>query len=246
MKSYQIHFIRHGLTDGNVKGQYIGSTDLSLCEDGRKAVEELCENYEYPGASAFITSPMKRCTETLSIIYPQAVHIPIEDLRECDFGLFEGMTAKELEKSPSFAEWISGDASVPPLDGESGEHFANRVCSAFEQIVSGLMKTGTTSCVIMTHGGVISMLLSKYGLPQAQPVDWPCEPGCGYTVRIHPQLWASGRVMEVCSRLPYSSDDEEDEDEHMTVEEFLTGEYLDEDFEFDEEDLGDFYNPDME
>jgi len=32
----------------------------------------------------------------------------------------------------------------------------------------------------------------------------------------------------------------------MTVEEFLTGEYLDENFEFDEEDLGDFYNPDME
>lgn len=245
MKSYQIHFIRHGLTNGNAQGKYIGSTDLPLNKEGRESISSLCEQYIYPGAAAFITSPMKRCTETLKIIYPDANQLPIEDLRECDFGLFEGMTAKELEKSPSFSEWISGDASVSPPDGESGEHFSTRVCSAFEQIVKGLIKTGTTSCVIMTHGGIISMLLSRYGLPKAEPVDWLCEPGHGYTVRIHPQLWDSGRVMEVCSRLPYAREDEEDEP-FVSVEEYLTGFSSEDDFDYDEDDLGDFYNPDME
>ena len=247
MKSYQIHFIRHGLTDGNVKGKYIGSTDLPLCRQGTEAIKELCERYDYPGAAAFITSPMKRCTETLSIIYPEAHQIPIEDLRECDFGLFEGMTAKELEKSPSFSEWISGDATVAPPDGESGEHFSARVCSAFEQIVNGLMKIGTTSCVIMTHGGIISMLLSRYGLPKAEPVDWPCEPGCGYTVRIHPQLWMSGRVMEVCDRLPLERASDQHDEPAMTAEEFLTGESSERELDYDDDlDLGDFYDPDME
>jgi len=234
MKSYQIHLIRHGLTEGNINGQYIGSTDLPLCSEGKTAIRKLNKEYEYPGAAAFITSPMKRCTETMKLIYPKVNQIPIEGLRECDFGLFEGMTAKELEKSSSFSEWMSGDASISPPDGESGEHFAQRVCSTFEQIVSGLMKTGTTSCVIMTHGGVISTLLSRYGLPKAEPVDWPCEPGCGYTVRIHPQLWMSGQVMEVCSRLPYLPEAEEDDEPDMVSSDDDYG------------DLGDFYNPDME
>lgn len=245
MKSYQIHLLRHGLTDGNVKGKYIGSTDLPLSKAGAEAIKALKKEYSYPGAGAFITSPMKRCTETLSILYPKANQIPIEGLRECDFGLFEGMTAKELEKSPSFSEWISGGASVSPPDGESGEHFANRVCSTFEQIVGGLMKTGTTECVIMTHGGVISTLLSRYGLPKAEPVDWPCEPGCGYTVRIHPQLWMSGMVMEVCARIPELPADEEEAT--ITTEEFLTGEYSDFDSDYDDGiSLDGFYDPEKE
>lgn len=234
MKTYQIHLLRHGITEGNLHGQYIGSTDLPLCDEGIAQIKELDERFVYPGGAAFITSPMKRCTETLSLIYPQAKQIPIEDLRECDFGLFEGMTAKELEKSPSFIEWMAGDASASPPDGESGEHFAQRICSAFEQIVSGLMKTGTTPCVIMTHGGVISTLLSRYGLPEAEPVDWPCEPGCGYSVLIHPQLWMSGRVMEVCERLPRLPDDEKEETAAS------------EDDSYDDGDLGDFFDPDKE
>ncbi len=234
MKSYQIHLIRHGITDGNIHGQYIGSTDLSLSQQGIDGIKKLCEQYDYPGAAAFITSPMKRCTETLSIIYPEASQLPIEGLRECDFGLFEGMTAKELEKAPSFIEWMSGGPSVSPPDGESGEHFAQRVCSTFEQIVNGLIKTGTTQCVIMTHGGVISALLSRYGLPKAEPVDWPCEPGCGYTVRIHPQLWSSGQVMEVCCRLPYLRENDDSESDDA--------------FDYDEDygDLEGFYDPEQE
>ena len=30
MKTYRIHFIRHGLTDANLDGRYIGVTDLGL------------------------------------------------------------------------------------------------------------------------------------------------------------------------------------------------------------------------
>lgn len=211
MKSYQIYLMRHGITEGNLHGQYIGSTDLPLCAEGREGLAELDAKYNYPGAGAYITSPMKRCTETLSLLYPQATQIPVEDLRECDFGLFEGMTAEELKKAPSFKEWIGGGEDASPPDGESSGHFAQRVCAAFEAIVNGLVKTGTTPCIICAHGGVISLLLSRYGLPRAEPTDWPCEPGCGYAVRIHPQLWMNGQVMEVYSRFPFEREPEEDE-----------------------------------
>lgn len=213
MKTYRIHLLRHGLTEGNLKGQYIGSTDLSLCPEGIAELQRLNAQFDYPGAGAFITSPMKRCTESMKILYPDAPLLEIEELRECDFGEFEGKTAQELQNSEAFKEWMAADADYAPYGGESGNHFSSRVCSVFEQIVDGLMKTGTESSVIMTHGGIISMILSRYGLPQAPATEWGCDAGCGYSIRIHPQLWMSGRVFEVYSRLPLEKEpEEEDED----------------------------------
>lgn len=212
MKTYQIHFIRHGLTEGNLKGQYIGSTDLPLCQSGITQLEQLAVEFDYPGAGIFISSPMKRCIESLKILYPDASILPIDELRECDFGEFEGQTAEQLKNSETFKEWMSADADYAPYGGESGNHFSSRVFSVFEQIVDGLMKTQTTSSVIMTHSGVISMILSRYGLPQGSPSDWYCDAGCGFSVRVHPQLWMSGRVFEVYSRLPLEKEPV-DEDE---------------------------------
>lgn len=212
MKTYQVHFIRHGITEGNLKGQYIGSTDLPLCAEGMAEIRALNEKYDYPAAGAYISSPMLRCKQTMKLLYPDAPVLEINELRECDFGDFEGLTAEQMKDSEDFKKWMSAGADFAPYGGESGEHFAERVCSVFEQIVDGLLKTGTTSAVIMTHGGVISMLLSRYGLPRANPTEWSCRPGCGFSVRIHPQLWMSGKVFEVYSRLPLEKEEENSED----------------------------------
>lgn len=56
----------------------------------------------------------------------------------------------------------------------------------FESIVEGLMKTGTTESVIVTHGGVIMTLLAVYGLPQAKPFEWTMDNGFGYSLRVTP------------------------------------------------------------
>ena len=200
MKTYQIHLIRHGLTEGNLNGQYIGSTDLPLADLGREQLQEMADSRDYPGAGAFFTSPMKRCTETLSILYPAAAQIVMDGLRECDFGDFEGLTAEQLAEFPEFSDWIDGKIPAPPR-GEPGEKFASRISEAFEGIVNGLLKTGITSAVVVTHGGVISALLSRYGLPEASPAEWHCDPGMGFSVRIHPRLWMTDRVVEVFARV---------------------------------------------
>ena len=213
MKTYQIHFIRHGLTDGNLTGKYIGGTDSPLCEKGEKDLVSLLENFDYPGAGAYFSSPLKRCLQSMKLLYPQVEPIIINELRECSFGDFEGMTAEELKNNEDFKEWMSAPADFAPPGGESGQRFSERISEAFEAIVNGLLKTGITSAVIMTHGGVISTLLSKYGLPQADPSEWYCEPGGGFSVRIHPQLWMTGNVVEVYSRLPIEKTADSDDDE---------------------------------
>ena len=48
MKYYKLHLIRHGLTQGNLDGRYIGSgTDLPLCEEGRAQLEGLPAKWPY-------------------------------------------------------------------------------------------------------------------------------------------------------------------------------------------------------
>ncbi len=206
MKSYVIHFIRHGSIDETLSGKYIGTTDVSLSDKGRMDLKKLDFEYKYPGTQVVFTSPLKRCTETCKILYPEHNPLSIPALSECNFGEWEGKTADELKSDPDFEKWLAGDSSVKPPRGESNADFTRRICRMFESIVEGLMKTGTTESVIVTHGGVIMTLLAVYGLPQAKPYEWTMDNGFGYSLRITPMLWQRDKVCEVFDSVPYEKD----------------------------------------
>ena len=107
MKYYKLHLIRHGLTAGNLEGRYIGSgTDLPLCDQGRAELIELKRRFEYPAAQLVFTSPLRRAVQTAEILYPGVRQIPLQDLREMAFGVFEGQPLDQLVKDPAFARWM--------------------------------------------------------------------------------------------------------------------------------------------
>ena len=224
MKSYLIYLLRHGQTTASVEGRYIGHTDVPLSEEGEAQLRDMCDRYEYPQADVVLSSPLKRCLQTAQILYPDAEIIPMRELIEYNFGEFENKTAEELENHPVFARWLAGEEDVDPPFGESSRDFQRRVCDAFMRIVEGLLKTGTTRAAIVTHGGVITTLLSTFGLPQAPMHEWMMPEGCGYTVRITPMLWSGGQKMEVVEELPIVPGKfREDEDifADFNVEDFL-------------------------
>ena len=208
MKSYIIHFIRHGSIDDTLSGKYIGTTDAPLSDRGRMDLKKLDYEYKYPGTQVVFTSPLKRCTETAIILYPEQNPLVIDNLSECNFGEWEGKTADELKNDPDFEKWLAGDSSVKPPRGESNADFTRRVCKIFESIVEGLMKTGTTESVIVTHGGVIMTLLAVYGLPQAKPFEWTMDNGFGYSLRVTPVLWQRDKVCEVFQTIPLPSEND--------------------------------------
>ncbi len=208
MKSYIIHFIRHGAIDETLAGKYIGTTDVPLSDKGKIALRKLDFENRYPGAQAVFTSPLKRCTETCKILYPEQNAIAVPHLSECNFGEWEGKTADELKDDSDFKKWLAGDNSVKPPKGESNADFVRRICLMFESIVDGLIKTGTTESVIVTHGGVIMTLLAVYGMPQAKPFEWTMDNGFGYSVRITPLLWQRDKVCEVFQTIPIEYDDD--------------------------------------
>lgn len=207
MKSYTIHLIRNALTDENLEGRYIGHTDVEISEDGKAQLAQMRDELIYPPVEAVFTSPLKRCTETAKILYPDSKPIVIDGFIEYNFGEFENKTAEQLEEHPVFPKWLAGEKGVEPPFGESNENFEKRVLGTFEKVAEGLMKTGTTSAAIVTHGGVIMAILAAFGIPEYPMHEWITPNGCGFTIKVNPSLWMRAKKFEVFSEFPYEREE---------------------------------------
>ncbi len=205
MKTYKIHLLRHGMTEANTSGRYIGHTDLPLSPEGLAALLELKKTYQYPGGVRFFTSPLLRCRQTLEVLYPGCAAERVDGLSECDFGEWEGKSLQELKGDERFLRWMEGtDRSIP--GGEDSEAFRARVCDAFEGIVNNLIHSGDTEAVICTHGGVITLLMQLYGLPRLDPKDCLAAAGQGFTLRVTPSIWMSEPLAEALCIIPWEKE----------------------------------------
>lgn len=195
MRTYKIHLIRHGETEGNLKGQYIGVTDLPVTTNGIIELEELRENGIYPSVETVYSSPMLRCRQTVQTIYPDAEPIIIDELQECDFGDFEGKTAAEIENTEEYKLWISGKAAPP--NGEDTMEFAKRISFGINRVVRSMMERREYEASVVMHGGAIMMLFAACAIPRKQLFEWTVGNGRGYTVTITPSLYHSSGIIEV-------------------------------------------------
>ena len=208
MKSFTIYLFRHGLTKGNLNAQYIGHTDLPITTGSISALKSIKAKHHYPEVEAVFVSPLKRCIESAEIMFPQNNPLVINDLIEYNFGEFEGCTADDLKNNDDFKEWLRGDMHARPPYGESNAEFFARVCSAFEKIVDGMVKSGTQTAAIVGHAGVLMAILSCYGLPEAPMAHWQMEAGYGFQLRITPSLWMRANKLEVADTAPISMNKE--------------------------------------
>ncbi len=201
MKNYKFHLIRHGMTEANEKGLYLGSTDLPLSAVGLRDLLNKRDEAIYPEATRFYTSPLSRCRQTLEVLYPGCEPTALSGLAECDFGVWEGKSAAELQNDEEFHRWISGELKEIP-GGEATELFQQRVMAAFEYLVEDAMKSGDSDTVVCTHGGVIMMIMAAYALPRADMSAWGAESGCGFTLRVTPSLWMREPIAEAIDYVP--------------------------------------------
>lgn len=201
MKNYTLYLIRHGITQGNLDGKYIGLTDLSLCDEGYAAINSLKMDDFYPDVQKVYSSPLLRCTETADIIYPNRYVKKVDNIAECDFGDFENKTPDELMENADYAEWLKGGFQAKAPNGESLEEFTLRCLDGLEEVFGDMMKDGVTQAAMITHGGVIMNLLANYGLPKGNPKDFACNQGEGFAISLSTFLWQKGPTFEILGRL---------------------------------------------
>lgn len=212
MLTYKIHLFRHGLTQGNLEGRYIGVTDLPLCERGKQELTLLRETCEYPAVDRVYTSPLLRARESAEILFPDRQLEPVDKLREFNFGDFENQTMAELEKDPRFAAWIASPPSACAPNGDSGAALQLRATEALAHIFGQMMEQKLTSVAVVTHGGVIMNLLAQMGLPEREAVRWNTGCGRGYTLLLTAQMWMRDHKFEVYARTPYDPTEDAAED----------------------------------
>lgn len=80
---------------------------------------------------------MLRCRQTADFLYPNAMLTVVEDLREWNFGDFEGKTMEELKDDPDYLDWIASSMKSTPPGGESSKEFARPAAAGHRRHLPG-------------------------------------------------------------------------------------------------------------
>lgn len=192
----RIMLIRHFQTPGNLERRYVGRTDEPLLENEGlvRLAEEKRACFQRRGMpDRVIASPMRRCIQTAELIFPGAAPVLCAEMRECDFGLFEGKNYEELKELAAYQEWLDSRGTIPFPDGEGHEAFRTRCVKGFENMVSELAAAGSRTAAMVVHGGTIMAVLSGFGPDGSGFYDWQVENGGGFLVSLDEIAWDMGQ-----------------------------------------------------
>ncbi|MCR5808870.1 MAG: histidine phosphatase family protein [Clostridiales bacterium] len=176
----KLTLLRHGNTEGNVRGLYYGASDIPILPESEEELKALAEKGGYPVVGKYYTSGMKRAEQSFAALYGDIPHEALPGMREIDLGEFEMRSYEELKNDPKFIEWCTGDneKNVCP-GGESGEQVTDRALAALKPIIEA-----GEDAVIITHGGVIGGVLARlFPNPNGRFAFTPGT-GTGYTVEF--------------------------------------------------------------
>jgi probable phosphoglycerate mutase len=134
--------LRHGQTRHTVHKRFSGSGgDDPVLSDRGRAQAELAARFvaTHGGLSAVLTSPMRRARQTAEVVAGalRCELVVDDDLRECDFGRWDGHTFAEVQQRwpEELDAWLLSTAVRPP-DGESFDDVLKRIDAARVRIVA--------------------------------------------------------------------------------------------------------------
>ena len=171
----KLWLIRHGLTALGEAGKYQGRLDDGLCEAGRLQLQRAGRTPEH-----VYVSPALRAKETAAILFPEARQIVIPELREMDFGVFEGRSWREMEHDEQYRSWVDGGCEGQCPGGENRADFSARICASVREILEAEAEAGSEETVIVAHGGTQMAALERWGRPEKEYYRWQTGCGCGW------------------------------------------------------------------
>ncbi|MFJ3231913.1 histidine phosphatase family protein [Streptomyces sp. NPDC086787] len=164
-----IILVRHGETEWSRSGQHTSWTDLPLTEHGRDQARGLTPLIRSRQIGAAFVSPLKRACETAELIGMADARVNA-DLREWDYGGYEGVTTAEIQRTrPGWFLFTDGVAAGPPEHpGETPEQVgerADRVLARVDAAMDGV----EGAALLIAHGHFLRVLTARrLGLPPSQ------------------------------------------------------------------------------
>lgn len=145
----ELWLIRHGETEWTISGAHTGRTDIPLTERGRERAQAIRTYLDGKKFSLVLTSPMVRARETCRIAGYGDVAVLDDDLREWDYGGYEGLkTAQIWEQQPEWRLW---------RDGVPGGETIQNVAARAERVIARSLEAGP-SVALFAHGHLLRIL----------------------------------------------------------------------------------------
>ena len=151
--------VRHGETDWNADGRLQGQTDRPLNDYGRGQARQLATELADGELEAIYSSDLSRARETAEIV-GERLGLPValdSDLREKDWGTWEGLTAAERDRVG--------------FVGESTQAHQERMLRALRRIAE--RHPDDRRVLVVTHGGSMRRVQTA-ALGMALPVVENC------------------------------------------------------------------------
>ncbi len=156
-----ILLIRHGQTDSNVTGLYMGRSEEDLNETGYGQVRRLSSRLASLPLASVYTSPLRRAYTTAAILAePHKLELVVwDDLTEIQLGDWQGRHTDEIKRKwPELWKQSSIDPSeITMPNGESFGQVTERAVRAFDMVVRADVGQWV---VVVTHEVVIKVLVA--------------------------------------------------------------------------------------
>ena len=191
-----IVLLRHGKTAYNEQRRYQGAADVPLSQAGKAALQKA----DFEPETVYVT-PLVRTAQTARILFPGARQIVAPELREMDFGDFEGRTYDEMKDDAAYCAWLDSGCESACPNGESKAAFCERVCCAFEKLADDALARGEERLVIVAHGGTQMAALSRFAEPHRDYYDWNAPLAGGFV--LDAAQWPERRVLRVVKTICY-------------------------------------------
>lgn len=176
MSETKLIVIRHGETTWNRDKRMQGTTDTQLSDIGRAQAQALGRRLAGHGFTALYSSDLSRARDTARAIAEHSGHDVVHDvrLRERRFGIFEGLTAAEIQATypAEHARFASRDPDWEVPGGESARVFTQRCLGCLAAIAD---RHRGEAVVVVSHGLVLDALYRAahsldHGAPRPVPL----------------------------------------------------------------------------
>jgi broad specificity phosphatase PhoE len=149
----EVVLVRHGETEWSHAGRHTGRTDVPLTEVGRRQARALGKLLDHRQFARVLTSPLERAAETCRLAgYGDGFEV-VDDLREWDYGAYEGRTTPDIRrKIPGWTVWTHG-----VVDGESIDAVAARADSVIERV-----RSIDGDVALFAHGHLLRVLAARW------------------------------------------------------------------------------------
>ncbi|WP_033820395.1 histidine phosphatase family protein [Kitasatospora sp. MBT63] len=155
--------LRHGETQWSRSGRHTGLTDIPLTARGEEQARSAARLLHGRRIGLALVSPLRRAVRTAELAGLGGFQLD-PDLHEWDYGLYEGVTTAQIEKTrPGWNLWTDGVPDRGPGDpGEDAEKVGRRVDRVLRKVRSAMTdQDAGEDVIVVAHSHVLRVLVAR-------------------------------------------------------------------------------------